>query len=102
MHMQYLNISSDGDEFQAEFNSHGAIFTSVYPKHFFEGVGVNAKAVTKKAVIYLGNQCDVSSPFYGKGVWTWANGGFVLAFENKKLSFGRQEIQIEDNGKCRM
>lgn len=100
----YAHISSDGDQFTTEYNQNGAVLTSVYPKIFWVRMGANLKSVEKKVTIYIGKNCDVFSDFYGKGSWEWANGGFFLSFEknNKILSFGRQELSIDNNGACSM
>jgi hypothetical protein len=95
-------ISSDGDEFTAEFNEHGAVLTSAHEKHYFVGHGANSKLIVRKAIIYLGKDCDVSSQFYGKGVWAWANGGFKLKLSRKELAFRHQDLDIENNGGCRV
>lgn len=83
----FAYTSSDSEEFKIKYNNNGAVLISV-------------KNTSKK--IYLGKDCDAVSKLYGKGTWAWANGGFIIEFKSKELGFARQEIDIEENGKCRM
>jgi hypothetical protein len=55
-----------------------------------------------KAILFLGKSCDAISPQYGKGKWAWANGGFLVTFENTSVGFPRQELNIENNNGCLM
>jgi hypothetical protein len=65
----------------------------------------NAHGVTLKsshATIFLGNACDASSPQFGKGTWSWANGGFLVQFGQMSIGFPRQELHIDNQGGCQM
>ena len=76
-------VTTKGTEFKTKFNEHGAVLKS------------------KSLTIYLGNDCDASSPQFGNGSWDWANAGFSVYFENKEIIFGNyQELLIENDGKC--
>jgi hypothetical protein len=52
-------------------------------------------------VIYLGRNCDASSPRYGPGRWEWANGGFSVIFRGIRLAFSRQEVPARMGLGCR-
>lgn len=52
------------------------------------------------ATLYLGKNCDASSPQYGKGHWEWANGGFFVDLERKRIGFTRQEIDVGNDDHC--
>ena len=52
---------------------------------------------SKKATLYLGKSCDAYSPQFGKGTWSWANGGVLVELEKKKIGFPRQESPFEDD-----
>jgi len=72
-----------GTNFRVKYNKHGAILKS------------------KSFTIYLGKDCDVSSPEFGTG--TWRDGrelGFSIYFKNKEIVFPRQQILIRNNAKC--
>ena len=96
-------FSSDGDEFTAQYNEHGAILTSTADKYFTVGSGAGTKWVPEKIIIYLGGNCDAHSDRYGEGSWAWANGGFEISFVSGiYLGFARQDIHIENDGGCMM
>jgi hypothetical protein len=47
--------------------------------------------------------CTARSGQYGKGTWSWANGGFRVLFPAKTFRFPRQEPPLEDpSGRCRL
>ncbi|MGB4812074.1 MAG: hypothetical protein WBP13_06290 [Methylophilaceae bacterium] len=77
-------IDSRGNQYTSAANANGVILKS------------------SDIMIYLGKSCDASSPKYGKGTWSWANGGFVVEFNNASIGFPRQEIKIDNNGGCSM
>lgn len=52
--------------------------------------------------LYLGRNCDAYSTEHGKGSWGWANGGFIITFENLSVGFPRQEIEIGNQHGCRL
>jgi len=94
-------LSSDGDEYTISYNKHGAVLTSVNEKHFMEN-NASGRVSSKKLNLYLGKDCDAFSDVYGRGSWEWANGGFVIHFQNKSFRFPRQEVDIPNMDKCRM
>ena len=52
--------------------------------------------------IFLGPDCTATSTQYGRGKWSWANGGIMVDLEKKKdISFARAETPYED-GRCRL
>jgi len=67
------------------------------------GIYVNKKRVARlmsEAKLYgvgtyMGKNCDTYSKKYGKGTWSWANGGFEVLFKAKRFAFGRQEVFME-------
>lgn len=75
--------TTDGTEFETKFNKNGAVLKS------------------KSSTLYLGKNCDVSSPEYGNGEWEWANAGFQVRFKDTKIVFGRhQELPIDNDEGC--
>lgn len=82
-------FTSDGDEFTVKYNKNGAVLT---PKIKNSTVGI----------LYLGKDCDALSKKFGKGDWSWANGGFIVEFNNKSFAFPRQEVNVDNNGGCLM
>ena len=100
----YVGCYSKGcTGFTIERNKHGAILTSDGKKYRWTGdTGVNMHPVEikndkrlKKITLYLGKSCDTYSKLYGKGTWSWANGGFIIEFNNERFGFGRQELDID-------
>jgi len=99
----YVGCYSKGcTEFSGERNKHGVILISDGNKYKWVGdTGVNMHPVEmknakklKKIILYLGKSCDAYSKRYGKGTWSWANGGFIVEFKNERFGFGRQELDI--------
>ncbi|MBO6603845.1 hypothetical protein [Rhodophyticola sp.] len=80
---QQIRTSSDGVAYRVDYNQHGAVLT---------GGG---------ETIYLGRTCDALSGDQ-LGAWAWANGGFVIELPGRALGFPRQEIAIQDDGRCWM
>lgn len=74
---------SDGTQYRVNYNRHGAILRS------------------GRAIVYLGVHCDARSVRYGNGRWSWANGGVEIRLERQRLLFARQELELEDHGRCR-
>jgi len=60
---------------------------------------------SKDDVLVLDRTCYAFSKKYGEGHWNWSNGGFLVSFdknENKvSIGFPREEVDIDDQGKCR-
>jgi hypothetical protein len=84
------------------YNEHGAVLTTVHDKHTWIGYGAGSTTVSKKAVFFVGKNCDIASEFYGDGTWAWGNGGFIFKFGQKELAFARQELAIKNHGSCSM
>ena len=76
-------------------DGNGVAYSSVADAH-----GMTLKS--SRAVIVLGKACDASSPQFGKGTWSWANGGFVVQFGQMSIGFPRQELDIDNRGGCKM
>lgn len=82
----------------------GSVFAAIDIKgnEFNEKILSNTLILSNKDdVIKLTVNCKASSNKYGDGKWTWSNGGFFINFKNKKFVFGRQEVALNDIGKCR-
>jgi len=60
-------VTAKGTEFISRTNKHGAVLQS------------------KSFTIYLGKDCDVTSPQFGKGSWLRDKGGFYLTFKSGKI-----------------
>ena len=76
-------VDSLGVNYQYEKNNSGAVLRS------------------STATFYLGKDCDVISPQYGNGTWSWANGGFMIDFGSAgSLGFPRQEIDAGNGANC--
>jgi len=60
---------------------------------------------SKDDTLVLDRTCRAFSKKYGEGRWNWSNGGFLVSFgENEgkvSIGFPREEIDIDDEGKCR-
>lgn len=76
--------SGDGIKFDVTYNENGAVLKS------------------RRSTIYMGKNCDVSSPEYGTGTWSWGSKGFKIDFGGKSISFPKQKINIGDNDKCKL
>lgn len=73
-------VTTKGTEFKTIINKHGAVLKS------------------KSFTIYLGKDCDVSSPQFGEGTWKRDKGGFYLTFnEGKNITFKNQRAPT---GEC--
>jgi hypothetical protein len=47
---------------------------------------------SRSETLYLGNKCDAYSPKHGRGRWEWANGGFLVTFNDAtEFGFPRQD-----------
>ena len=71
----------------------GTRFRVTYNKH-------GAKLKSKSFTIYLGKDCDVSSPEFGNGIWRDGREmGFIIQFKNREIIFLKQQILIDNNAK---
>lgn len=108
----YMGCYSKGCTiFNDTTNQHGVILKSTGVQYEWIGYGAGSSVVKiknakklKPITIYLGRSCDASSKEYGKGQWSWANGGFIVKFKNEEFGFGRQELDIKTDEEfgCRM
>ena len=80
----FAYVDGDGNEYEFTTNADGAILKS------------------SATTLYLRKSCDANSPQYGKGTWGWANGGFSVEFKTTRIGFPRQEIEIDNDGGCRL
>jgi len=100
--------------FDSKANKHGLVLTATGMLYTLKGFGAGTEYIPKGfskrregMVVYLGKECDAYSKLYGEGSWSWANGGFVVEFKDKRIGFGRQEIDMShipnmDMSKCSM
>ncbi len=88
-----LLTSYAGFQYTESVNGSGTVLTSTYPKAFFIGEGVNMDLVVQVEKIYLGKDCDAYHDIYGKGVWSWANGGVMVEFPAETFVFPKQELR---------
>jgi hypothetical protein len=58
------------------------------------GHGVLLKS--KSTTIYLGKDCDAYSPGFGRGHWSWANGGVLVELKKRTFGFARQDTPFND------
>ncbi len=98
---QYL--STDGAVFDYEMNRHGAVLTSKEPTEepliFTEGEGVR---IQPGDVLYIGRSCDAFSKEYGRGSWSWTNGGVIIEFSDIRVAFPGQAIDLVPGNRCRI
>lgn len=72
-------VASDGTVYALQINNHGARLNS------------------SRDTLYLGRDCDASSPQYGRGSWGWANGGFVVQFiDRTRIGFPKMDPPIPE------
>src|SRR5689334_5939365 len=59
---------------------------------------------SKDDILVLDRTCYAWSKKYGEGRWSWSNGGFLVSFDKNRVSIGfpREEVDIDDQGKCRV
>ena len=89
--------------FTIEENKHGAIWTSNGKQYqWLEDKKGNIYAIEiknakklKKITLYIGKDFDAYSKLYGKGFYSWRNGGRVVEFQNEKFYFTRNENSDE-------
>ncbi len=94
-------ISSWGDAYTAVENPNGVILTSVYPKSWFVERGAESYVEEGLDTIFLGKSCDVFHKVFGKGTFSWGNGGFRAEFEDGRvIGFPRQEMPWEGLMDC--
>lgn len=98
----FTYVSGEGHQYRYERNENGAVLTSLYPVARFTGFGAMTRIETGTEVLYLGRDCDAYSKVLGEGNWSWANGGFVVEFDNHRIGFPRQEIEAGQDLNCRM
>lgn len=95
-------VSSYGDEYSIAKNDNGVVLRSLYPKAWFIEGGANSRVVKGIDVLYFGKSCDAFHDEFGKGRWWWINGGFGADFDNFKISFPRQEIDVPNSMDCQL
>ncbi len=89
-------VSNEGHRYNHECNVNGMVLRSTYPVSRFVEGGANSRVEEGEEVIYLGISCDAQHEVFGKGRWSWANGGFQIQFADVQIRFPRQEV-ICDN-----
>lgn len=99
---EWYYVSSYGDEYSISTNENGVVLRSLYPKAWFIEGGANSRVVRGIDVLYFGKSCDAFHEEFGKGRWWWINGGFGADFDNFKISFPRQEIDVPNSRDCQL
>ncbi len=72
--------------YHVQINEHGAIL----------------KSEEADELLFIGKDCDVSSPKHGKGKWKFSDAGILVQFQDRRFVFGRQKLAIPNSGKCKM
>ena len=92
-----LAYVSGGHSYELSCNAAGYVLTSEnVVSRFVEG-GAASRIWKKKEVIYMGRSCDAQHELFGSGKWCWANGGFVVEFDQMSFGFLRQELYCQAN-----
>lgn len=94
---QYL--ATDGGLFAYKTNKYGAVLTSVEP---FDETQTDDLAVRPGESLYLGRACDAFSPKFGDGVWNRTEGGFFVTFDDLRVAFPGQSIDLLPDDRCRV
>jgi len=94
-------VSQEGHQYRASLNADGTVMDSLYPVARFTGTGAMTQVITGTETLYLGRNCDAYSKVLGSGTWAWANGGFVVQFEDRAIRFPRQEIDANNGSNCK-
>lgn len=97
----WIYVSQEGHQYSASLNEDGAVMVSLYPVARFTGTGAMMQVITGTETLYLGRDCDAYSKVLGRGTWAWANGGFVIQFEDRAIRFPRQEIDANNGSNCK-
>ncbi len=98
----FVYVSNEGHRYGHQLNANGAVLTSLFPVARFTGTGAATQVITETEILYLGRNCDAFSKVLGNGRWGWANGGFVVEFPGKSISFPRQEIDANNGSNCQL
>jgi len=91
-------VSGEGHIYETACNASGYVLTSEYPVGRFFGSGAGTTIIEGHEVIYLGTSCDAEREGWSTGTWCWANGGFVLEFDEYRIGFPRQELICPEDG----
>ena len=84
---------SDNHSWSLGCNASGYALRSQYPVTRFHEAGAGSTVSQERETLYLGRSCDASHTVLGSGKWCWANGGFVVEFDNSaRMGFPRQEL----------
>jgi len=101
----YTVTEADGTEFAVEENEMGATLISVEPREIVVPMATaepSTKTYFEQEILNMHHDCTTSSIRHGYGTWEWANGGFVVGFEDVGFSFPRQDAPLYSDGACRM
>ena len=78
-------------------------YTDSTGKEYSSESGIVLKS--KDDILVLDRTCYAFSKKYGEGSWNWSNGGFLVSFGKHKnkvlIGFPREEVDIDDQGRCR-
>ncbi len=96
-------VEADGEEYVVELGEYGATLTSVNLREIVVAIDdTTNEVVTEHEVFGMHPDCTASSWYYGIGTWSWANGGFIVGFDDVGFSFPRQDAPVDDESRCRM
>ena len=102
----YTIVDSNGDEFTMEADNEYSILMSVNPRKIIVEMAtapVTYETYYEQEDILLNPDCSTFSQRHGYGTWSWANGGFVVGFDDgTSFSFPRMDGPPDDTGACRM
>lgn len=95
-------VSDEGHQYRYTLNQDGAVLESLFPVARFTGSGAMTEVITGTETLYLGRNCDAFSKVLGQGSWAWANSGFAVEFQTRRIAFPRQEIDAGNGLGCAM
>ena len=86
----YSVFDANGEEYIIQSDRDGAVLVSLYPRDIVVRMAT-AKAsyetFYEQEVVIMDKDCTATSTRRGNGSWSWANGGFVIDFEDIGFSF---------------
>ena len=85
-------VSAEGHFYELSCNASGYVLKSDHPVGRFFGSGASTTLTEDRETIYLGRSCDAARTGWSGGKWCWANGGFVIEFDEYRIGFPRQEL----------
>ncbi|AZV78427.1 hypothetical protein EBB79_11410 [Parasedimentitalea marina] len=101
----YTITDSKGAEYTVEANDGWAVLTSVEAREIVVPMAdteQSSQTYFEQDVLNMYADCVTGSVHYGYGTWSWANGGFIIDFDNVSFSFPRMDAPPNNDGACRM